>query len=652
MSLASPAKCRRPDDDDRQRGPTDGFVTADAHAAGGHGGHTDHVNAPLREVLRERLIHPGSMRIELRLILGLAIAQLLVAGIMLGLKEAEGGAFTPSLFAFPAEEGNGLELISAVAFVIGLVITSAAWAYILAGAFRAGRLVRIVVLGIFGWTFFIERDALNNLGTGPTAICIAILAVVLALAVVSWFPESRIHRARLEAQPAATGRWGIARRAMVPLLFLLVGGLYLTVFLASRGYDMANPVDAVDQTQLSTFTNDVFDQINSIQYLLIPLLVLAGSDFGEWGNLVVARLARRVRTSLPSWLFAAIAALGAAGIALDGILTAGGPEGGGVLDELVLGAIVLLGAAGLFVLAKPRGGWGSSVPFLGLAVVAILDTVSGFVAEALQSKSEHLNDDILLASAALWVVGGVISVIVLAVRRGRLSPAVTAVLAFVAMVGLVDLLSNVWVLGNFDNAPLGINADNAPYLGPEGIRAVVALLTVALVLAAVVLRKVRSWAVPISVLLVACVTIEVLSYIDLLYANKGKLEEISPVGGLAIGGTIILVAALLWDLAVSGEAITNVEGRVFPRDTRVLAFVGYILLVAAAVLMFASLHSESGKLLESSFDAESWVKQGILFLGVPLVLTLGIAGLHRWREAGDAAASAHGGAAAPSHPAH
>lgn len=617
-------------------------MTADAHAGAAHGGHTDHVNAPLRVVLRERLIHPGSMRIELRLIVGLAVAQLLVAGIMLALKDAEGGAFTPSLFAFPAEEGNGLELISAVAFVIGVVVTSAAWAYILAGAFRAGRLVRIVALGIFGWTFFIERDALTNLGTGPAVICIAIMVVVLALGVLTWFPERRIHRARLEAQPAAAGRWQLARNAMVPLLFVLVGGLYLTVFLASRGYDVANPGAAVDQTQLSTFTNDVFDQVNSIQYLLIPLLVLAGSDFGEWGNLVVARLARRVRTSLPAWLFAAVAALGAAGIALDGILTAGGPEGGGIATELLMGAIVLLGAAGLYVLARPRGGWGSSVPFLALAIVAILDTVSGFIAQALQSSSEHLNDDILLASASLWVIGGVVSVVILAVRRGRLSPGVTAALAFVAMVGLVDLLSNVWVLGNFDNAPLGITADNAPYLGPEGIRAVLALATVAVVLAAVGLRRLRAWAVPISVLLVACVTIEVLSYIDLLYANKGKLEEISPVGGLALGGTIILVAALLWDLAVSGEAITNVEGRVFPRDTRVLAFVGYILLVAAAVLMFASLHSESGKLLESSFDAESWVKQGILFLGVPLVITLGIAGLHRWRESG----------ASTPHPAH
>jgi hypothetical protein len=137
--------------------------------------------------------------------------------------------------------------------------------------------------------------------------------------------------------------------------------------------------------------------------------------------------------------------------------------------------------------------------------------------------------------------------------------------------------------------------------------------------------------VPITVLLIATVTIELLSYIDLLYANRSHLERLGASGGLAIGGAAILIVALLMDLAVSGEAITNVSGRIFPRDTRVLAYTGYILLVAATVLMFASLHNEQGKLLESTFDADEWVKEGILFLGIPLTLTFAIAALHRLR---------------------
>jgi len=611
----------------------------DAPAATAHAGHAhghDHASAPLRQVLRERLIQPGSMRIELRLILGLAVAQLIVAAILLGLKDAEGGAFTPSIFAFPAAEGNGLELISAAAFVIGILITSAAWAYVLAGAFRAGWVVRGVILVIFGWAFITERDALDGVGTTTTVICIALMALVVVLAVVTWFPENRLHRRRQSGEPEALGRWRWARRAMVPLLFLVVGGLYLAVFLASHAFDVANPTDVVDQSQVAVFSNDVFDQIDNLQYLLIPLLVLAGSDFGEWGNLVVARTARRVRTATSAWIFAIVALVAGAAIAADGLITADGPDGGGAVEELLLAVLVCAVAAGLYMLARPRGGWGASVPFAAIAVVAVLDTASGFITQTLQGSSDHLNDYIQLGSAGLWVIGGIVAVVVLAVGRGRLSPGLTAGLVFVALVGVVDLLGSLWVLGNFDNAPLGITADNAPYLGVEGLRAIGGVLTVLAVVAAVGFRRVRAWSIPIGLLLIATVTLEVLSYIDLLYANKGKLEEIAPVGGLAIGGSIILVAALLWDLAVSGEAITNVQGRWFPRDTRVLMFVGYILLVSSAVLLFASLHSETGKLLESSFDPEAWVKQGILFLGVPLVLTLCVAGLHRWRGSAQA----------------
>ena len=612
---------------------------AHGHAHGAH----DQVNAPLRHVLKERLIDLGGMRIELRLIVGLAIAQLLVAGIMVALKDLSGGPFEPTLYAFPSEEGDGVQLISAAAFVIGIVIACAAWAYVLAGAFRAGIVVRVLSLAVFFATFVIERDALDGLGGATTPICIAILAVILLLAIVTWFPERSAHADAEHGLPASPA-WRRVRLLMVPLLFVLIGAIYLVVYLASQSADAAanaaaaasgeevtTGVEAIANSQVAIFSNDVFDQIDKVQYLLIPLLVIAGSDFGEWGQLVIARTARRVRTSLHAAVFAVIALAAAAAIAWDGINTAAGDAGGGAVEELLLAGVVALVAAGLYFLAKPRGGW-SSVPFYAIALVAILDVASGFITQQLQGDSEHLNDYIQLASAGLWAAGGLVALMLLAVRRGRMSPGITAGLVFTVLIGVVDLLGSIWVLGNFDNAPLGITADNAPFLGDEGIRAGAAILTGVVVVAAVALRRLRRWAVPISVLLVTTVSLELLSYIDLLYANKGKLEEVSVSGNLAIGGTVILLLALLWDLAVSGEAITNVRGRIFPRDTRVLMFVGYILLVATSVLMFGSLHDEKGKLLESAFDPEEWVKQGILFLGIPLVITLAVAGFHRWRD--------------------
>lgn len=590
-----------------------------------HAAHIDEVAAPLREVLRERLIDVVSLRRDLRLIVALAVAQLLAAALLLALKNASGGVFAPSLYAFPGEGGNGIQLVSVATFFIGVALATAAWAFLLAGAFRAGVVVRAVVFGVFLGAMFIERDALDNLGVGVHVAVYVLVGVIAVIGVATWPFEHR--RIVDDAHPGRV--YSTVRSAMPLLLFLLVAGIYTAVFLASSAADAGQNLTP-DQTQVSVFTNDVFDQLGNIQYLLIPILVLTGSDFGEWGQLAVARLARRLRTSAPRSAFVVVVALACAAIAYDGIQASLSADGGG-WAELAYAAIVFAFAAALYAIAKPRGEWGTSIPFLAVAAVAILDTASGFVTEALQGSSGHLDDYIQLASAALWIAGGIVAVITLLAARGRLAAGWCAALIFVALIGLTDLLGSIWVLGNLDNPPLGITSDNPPYLGPEGFRAAAALLTASVLVAALVLRRVRQWMVPITVLLIATVTMELLSYIDLLYANRGHLESLGASGGLAVGGAVILIVALLWDIAVSGEAITNVSGRIFPRDTRVLAFIGYILLVAATVLMYASLHNQRGVLLESTFDAELWVKEGILFLGIPLTMTFAVTALHRLR---------------------
>lgn len=591
-----------------------------------HAEHLDEVAAPLHVVLRKRLLNVVTLRGDLRLIVGLAVAQLLAAAILVALKNESGGIFEPTVYAFPAAEGNGLQLISQAAFLIGLGLTIAAWALLLAGAFRAGVGVRLVVFGFFFSAMASERDALYNLDAGTHIAVYLLIAAIAVLGVVTWPPE---HRRSVVGTPP--GPIYARVRSVLPLvLFLLVGSIYAAVFLSSHAADAGQAFASRGDTQVSTFTNDVFDQLNNIQYLLIPILVLAGADFGDWGQLAIARTARRLRGAVPVSLFAAIAVLACAAIAYDGITVALSSDGGG-LAELAFAGIVFAFAALLYVLARPRGAWSPAVPFAAVATVAILDTAVGFVVEATQGSTSHLTDYIILASAALWVVGGCIALGVLLARRGTLSPGWVTALVFVVLVGVTDVLGSMFVLGNLDNPPLGITSDNPPYLGAEGLRAAAALLTVATLIVAVVVRRLRQWMLPIMAMLIATVTIEVLSYIDLMYAHRGKLEELGASGGIAIGGAVILILALLFELAVSGEAITNVTGRIFPRDTRLLSFLGYVLLVAASVLLFASLHDESGKLLPSTFDPEEWVKEGILFLGIPLVITFCIAAMHRLR---------------------
>lgn len=93
---------------------------------------------------------------------------------------------------------------------------------------------------------------------------------------------------------------------------------------------------------------------------------------------------------------------------------------------------------------------------------------------------------------------------------------------------------------------------------------------------------------------------------------------------------LLLVVALGWDIFTAGE-ITNRGGLDSPRHTRLLLFLGYIMLVATAVLYFSSQQTPGGKpLQELFFESENWPQFGLLLLGVPLVITTFILQVTYW----------------------
>lgn len=50
----------------------------------------------------------------------------------------------------------------------------------------------------------------------------------------------------------------------------------------------------------------------------------------------------------------------------------------------------------------------------------------------------------------------------------------------------------------------------------------------------------------------------------------------------SVAQALVLLCALLWDVAMLGALITNLHGRHFPRNIRVLLYLGYVMLVATA----------------------------------------------------------------------
>jgi hypothetical protein len=87
--------------------------------------------------------------------------------------------------------------------------------------------------------------------------------------------------------------------------------------------------------------------------------------------------------------------------------------------------------------------------------------------------------------------------------------------------------------------------------------------------------------------------------------------------------SVLLVGALTWDFLMSGEAITNRDGRRFSRTPRVLFYGGCTILVAAVVVLVSNLrmnHQEAAALSTIAFDSEAFALAGLVFLGIPLLV--------------------------------
>jgi hypothetical protein len=84
---------------------------------------------------------------------------------------------------------------------------------------------------------------------------------------------------------------------------------------------------------------------------------------------------------------------------------------------------------------------------------------------------------------------------------------------------------------------------------------------------------------------------------------------------------IVILLVLTLDIVISGH-ITNRSSRSFPRNSRVLLYLGYILLVGLLVFSLSSLTTRLGSTRVSDFDSEDLVGSGILFLGIPFLLVV------------------------------
>jgi len=107
---------------------------------------------------------------------------------------------------------------------------------------------------------------------------------------------------------------------------------------------------------------------------------------------------------------------------------------------------------------------------------------------------------------------------------------------------------------------------------------------------------------------------------------------------ISVWAAVILLVAVVWDVTMSGESMTNHGTAHLPRASRVLGFFGYTILLAGTILFYTSERTVStGRATEPFFEPESITRNAMFRVALPVLLLSFLIRLAR--AAGGAAAT-------------
>jgi hypothetical protein len=374
----------------------------------------------------------------------------------------------------------------------------------------------------------------------------------------------------------------------------------------------------------------VFAQSLTGQVFLLPLLLAAviywsSSDLLEWGELgghVLLRVVRRgdpVGQSGIPLLLIGLASVAALGVALDVLRVYGG--------SVLLAALLATALAGLLALlavfARMDATWPTQVPTRAvLAGVVflfcefVLEYQIGYALASWRGLPVDAAGPAVGVMVGMFVVVVAMTAGVLLVARGRLlrRGELGATGLFLVAAALLSLLGG-WSL-ILDT--LGLPAPHHPLHLLAGVRLVAALGTLGLVGWALARPPAHRGDVrrPLAAALLLLIDLQLIEWWFDVVAAQTALGALSPLAFSAL-----FLVAVFWDVLTSGEGITNGDSRAFPRDGRVLLYLGYTL-VASSVLLYAATVriAASGALSADTLSTGNDAALGLLILGIPMVL--------------------------------
>ena len=384
-------------------------------------------------------------------------------------------------------------------------------------------------------------------------------------------------------------RYSPERRKMWALVLLIVIGIA--------------PIAIAFAMSAGSFSELLF----ALRIPLIFVFLLSGTDWAEISDEVLRASTRKLKIGENlTWLFL----LNGAAALFMGTETLR-VAGDGVLLTLIPGVIAAGALHVTLRAARFEGQWPIAFPWALLALVVLAYFLPTYFI-----VNKHLDQWLMLATAILAIASG--AVLCACGRRPRLAWMMPPLL-FAFILGLY--LCFIWAPG-FGNSLVFTSGFSSNLFFCIFIGDVIAL--------AWAWRRRREADIrrPMLLLLLMNLGILLLQWLDGFVYEwlRGTAES-----GV-IAAAVIVFVAILWDILMSGDDITNVDGKLFPRRSRVSLFFAYVMLAVAVVVFWGTMQGteEYMETARSLADTDQLVELGIKILGPTTLLTLLVLRWGRW----------------------
>ena len=256
------------------------------------------------------------------------------------------------------------------------------------------------------------------------------------------------------------------------------------------------------------------------------------------------------------------------------------------------------------------------------------------------TAAQATNDRLTVTSSTIALGFGLVALGLLVTVGRRWSARIRGTLLLLGVTSLVGLLGYLDAIGRL---LLGPHTHWYWWTTPGELAGIGVFGLLALAIGA---RSRQRWATRLPRTLTGLIT--GMLGLRLIYALYDHALSASRV---AVWAAIIVLVAMTWDIAMSGESMTNEASRYVPRASRIFLFFGYVILLACAVVFFSGQRTAgSGTALgEAFFEPEAITQGGLFRVAMPLLLLLFLLGTFGEQEPKhphhDHPTEPHGGAA-------